>query len=223
MLFVNCTSTLLADLAPRDSFMITQPDGTTLWLHERGDEFYHWEESTDGFVLVQNAQGVMEYARIENNQLVASRVKVHNVQEKSQGERAFANSQKQIVCSEINATARKARKRLAPRRVSIPTSPVIGIRKILTVLVGFSDLPFTYTANSFDSLMNMVGYSSNLSAGSVRDYYYENSYGQLTIQATVIGPFVANSLSAYYSRPQGGGNGVDYHTPELVREAIEYA
>ena len=29
---------VFADPAPRDSFMITQPDGTSLWLYECGDE-----------------------------------------------------------------------------------------------------------------------------------------------------------------------------------------
>lgn len=30
---------LFADYAPRDSFMINQPDGTFLWVYERGDEY----------------------------------------------------------------------------------------------------------------------------------------------------------------------------------------
>lgn len=60
---------LFADYAPRDSFMITQPDGTSLWLYECGDEDFNWEESTDGYVIIQNAQGVMEYATITNNQV----------------------------------------------------------------------------------------------------------------------------------------------------------
>lgn len=92
-------SLVFADYAPRDSFMITQPDGTTLWIHERGDEFYNWAESTDGYVIIQNAEGVMEYATIIDNQIKASGVKVYNVQEKSLVEKTFAKSQTRLVHS----------------------------------------------------------------------------------------------------------------------------
>lgn len=75
MILLLSSTFAFADLAPRDSFMITQPDGTTLWIHERGDEYFHWEETTDGFVIVPNAQGVYEYASVQNNKLNASGVK----------------------------------------------------------------------------------------------------------------------------------------------------
>ena len=223
MLLLCSTSFLLADLAPRDSFLITQPDGTTLWVYECGDEYYHWEESTDGYVIVPNDQGVMEYAIAVNEQLVSSGVKVHNVYEKKQVEKNYANRISQNANKVRRSAEFLARKRMTPRIITLPTSPVVGTREILTILVGFSDYSFTYTASDFDALMNEVGYSAGGNAGSVRDYYYENSYGQLTLQSTVIGPFIADSASAYYSRPMGGISNGEYHTPELVREAINYA
>lgn len=39
LLTLFSTTLVFADPAPLDSFMITQPDGTTLWLYERGDEY----------------------------------------------------------------------------------------------------------------------------------------------------------------------------------------
>ena len=34
-----------------DSVLITQPDGSSIWLIERGDEYYSWVETTDGTIL----------------------------------------------------------------------------------------------------------------------------------------------------------------------------
>ena len=43
LFLVTCTlcyvSLVFADYAPRDSFMINQPDGTFLWVYECGDEY----------------------------------------------------------------------------------------------------------------------------------------------------------------------------------------
>lgn len=213
---------IFADYAPRDSFMITQPDGTSLWLYECGDEDYNWVESTDGYVIIQNAEGVMEYATIIDNQIKASGVKVYNVQEKSLVEKTFAKSQTRLVHSVMDREAKTTIQKLsANHRITPPTSPVVGVRQILTVLVGFSDYPFTYNQSNFDSLMTYVNYSGHGNAGSVRDFYSENSYGQLTIQSTVIGPFIAANNAIYYQRPKGGSpNSKAY---ELVRETIEYA
>lgn len=223
MVLLTSSTFVLADLAPRDSFMITQPDSTTLWLFERGDEYFHWEESTDGYVIIPNAQGVMEYASANGNTMKASGIKVHNTKAKSGTEKNFAKQQEQAVRTALKVSLEEtlAKRSEHQNRITIPTTPVIGTRKILTVLVGFSNYPFTYTQANFDSLMNYVGYSGHGNAGSVRDYYYENSYQQLTLQSTVIGPFVAAHDTAYYRRPRGGILGG--HSQELVREAIEYA
>ena len=159
--------------------MITQPDGTTRLSHERGDEFFHWEESTDGYVIMLNSQGVMEYATKVGDQLLPSGVKVHNVKDKSSAEISFAKDQLRSTKSAITQYANDEQKRMMPRpRIVIPTDPVIGTRKILTVLVGFQGYSCTYSVANFDSLMNYVNYSGHGNAGSVRDFYYENSYGQ---------------------------------------------
>jgi hypothetical protein len=39
-----------------------QPDGSILTIILKGDEFIHWAETTDGFTLLSNKNGVYEYA-----------------------------------------------------------------------------------------------------------------------------------------------------------------
>lgn len=216
-----CSIAVFSDPAWPDSVLVHQPDGTYLWVYDRGDEFYNWTESTDGFTIMRNNKGIFEYASIESEQLKPSGVKVHNVHEKTSAEVSFAKGQLAAVRKNLKkANSNVKRIGAQHRSLGIPSSPVVGTRKVLTILAQFTDKPFTYNATNFDSIMNTIGYTGHENAGSVRDYYYENSYGQLTIQSVVIGPFTAAYNSAYYSRPQGS---TEDHAADLVLEAINCA
>ncbi len=222
LLLLLCSCIIIfADPAWPDSVLVHQPDGTNLWVYDRGDEFYNWTESTDGYPIVRNNGGIFEYASIESKQLKPSGVKVHNVQEKASVEASFAKRQLAAVRKNLKkANSNVKRIGAQHRSLGIPSSPVVGTRKVLTILAQFTDKPFTYNVTNFDSIMNTIGYTGHENAGSVRDYYYENSYGQLTIQSVVIGPFTAAHNSAYYSRPQGSTGD---HAADLVLEAINWA
>lgn len=211
-----------ADPAWPDSLCFNQPDSTTLWIIECGDEFYNWVETTDGYVIVQNSHGVFEYAEIINNQMAPSEIKVHNVHERTKNEVDYAVRQQRMVSNYISNQHQSIRNKFTARlrTIAVPTSPVIGTRKILTILVGFVDKPFTYTQTDFDNLMNQTGYSVNGNHGSVKDYYKENSYNQLNLVSTVIGPFIAQDSSKYYVRPNGGSSA---NSVRLVQEAINWA
>jgi M6 family metalloprotease-like protein len=55
--------------------------------------------------------------------------------------------------------------------------------------------------------------------GSVKDYHLENSYGQLSLTTTVVGPYKASKPMAYY----GAGNLASSPVRELIREAMVLA
>ena len=44
---------------------INQPDGTTLTVYLRGDEFHHYQTTEDGVVILKNKNGVYNYARVD--------------------------------------------------------------------------------------------------------------------------------------------------------------
>lgn len=200
-----------------DSILVHQPDGSDLWVYDRGDEFYGWVETTDGFVIVKNVSGVFEYATSNTSHLLPSGVKVHNRSSKSQSEINHAKSQIDVVRKVMSIRKAKDEPLRTPH---IPSIPVIGTRKVLTIIAEFSDLSCTYTRYNFDSLMNTIGYSGHGNAGSVRDFYYENSYEQLTLQSTVIGPFLASLPSYNYIFAPGGSA---ENAKNLVIEAINWA
>ena len=50
----------------------TQPDGTTVAYHIRGDEYSHWLESADGYVLKKSDKGFLCYATKDDNDTIVA-------------------------------------------------------------------------------------------------------------------------------------------------------
>lgn len=53
-LAVCCFSTALAVPASPDGVDVVQPDGTQFRMHVRGDEFFSWNETADGYAVVKD-------------------------------------------------------------------------------------------------------------------------------------------------------------------------
>ena len=83
-------------------------------------------------------------------------------------------------------------------------TPVIGKKKVLCVLVDFSDKNFSKTKKDFEELMNKPNYNVDGAKGSVRDFYLENSYGKLDLTTEVVGPFtLSHSASDFVNKKKG--------------------
>jgi hypothetical protein len=52
-LLLTAETTLAVPACP-GAAKVTQPDGTEVTIHLRGDEHSHWNESEDGFVIAKN-------------------------------------------------------------------------------------------------------------------------------------------------------------------------
>ena len=92
--------------------------------------------------------------------------------------------------------------------------PTTGDRKLICILIGFTDKAFTKTQADFNSLFNGA-------TGSVKDYYLENSYNQFNLTVDVAGPYTASQNMAYYGA--NDASGYDIRPGELVLEAINLA
>lgn len=95
---------------------------------------------------------------------------------------------------------------------------VQGNRKVLVILMQYSDLPMIKSKNDFNDLFNGIGYSDDGAQGSVCDFYTDVSYGQLQLVCDVLGPFVSRYNRKYYGGNNRDGN--DSHPEELFEEAI---
>lgn len=221
----------LADPACPDSLCIVQPNGDTLWTYLHGDEFYHWRTTIDGHVIISDVNNYLRYAIVEGDSLRPSEMIAHNIENRSISEQEYINSFSSITKQFIQAEIHEASTMALNDTLLFPpaqhaasnyeeSQPVVGRRKVLTILIEFEDRKFTNTKVVFDSLMNQRNGSIGPNQGSVRKYYLENSYGQMTVETTVVGPFEAENSHTAYQRKQGGSS---YKSQKLVQEAIQKA
>jgi M6 family metalloprotease-like protein len=197
----------LASAKPMSPFPMTkaQPGGDSLTYYERGDESYHYFESMDGYLLIQDSTGTFYYADSAAN---ISKRKALNADERSVKDKAFLNSldkakvkslyrEKTGVKKFIRTPA--AIKRGSNGALLKPTVKDItkGSPKFIVIMV-YTSSSKSYQANNTKSelsaLLNESGYSKHGNFGSIRDYYVEQSNGAFTPTFDVYGP-VQISLS----------------------------
>lgn len=220
--------------ASQKPFDITQPDGTVITLHMVGDEYYHWTETTDNQVVIRSEEGYYEYATIQNGEIVPSGVKASNTIVDAQlNTRAALPNREQMVdlmmdkrrtiIAQMDSLAR-AEELSDPSlntRASSNISLTKGNQKVLCILIAFPDRSFTKTKADFQNMWNQTGYNVEGSSGSIKDFYYKNSYGQMNVTATVVGPYMAEHNSTYYAT--NGQTTAGSKVKNLVREAIQAA
>ena len=202
--------------------VIVQPDGTKITIILKGDEHVKWAQTIDGYSILRNSRGIYEYATLDtDNDMIISGIQAKNESERGPSEAEFLNkNRKGLVYSKSQVGLMKSISRihLKSAQKAFPTS---GSRKLVCILIGFTDKAFTKTKADFENLFNQAGYTTDGATGSVYDYYKENSYNQLNLSVTVAGPYVAAHNMAYYGA--NNANGDDVNPGALISEALTLA
>lgn len=110
-------------------------------------------------------------------------------------------------------------KRASQMRRSIYT----GTRRGLVILVNFKDKSFV-TPNplaTYQDILSAQNYSGNGQNGSVRDYFYAQSYGQFDYEFDVVGPVTLSNNMSYYGGNDSDGN--DKRPAQMAKEACQLA
>ena len=99
----------------------------------------------------------------------------------------------------------------------------IGEKRGLVILVAFPDQPFS-TDNSrqqWQDIICLQGFSDNEAPGSVSDYFYDQSYGQLRILFDVVGPVEVSQPYAFYGKNKHWAENDDFdqNDGQMVEEA----
>ncbi len=202
-------------------FEFRQSDGYVVTLRMMGDEYVRWAETPDHYTLLRNSAGYWEYAvRAVNGDLTTSGMLAHDAGERDLPEISLlSRTEKNLRYSRQQAGYLRS---MGKQRQPGATTGFnhTGVNNLLVILVGYTDLAFSKTQTDFNNLMNQAGYNAGNATGSVRDVYLENSYGQFTLNTTVVGPYTAAHDMAYYGTNTPWD---DYRAGELITEAVYLA
>ena len=138
-------------------FTVIQPDGTKLTLVLHGDEHFSWTSTLDGVLVAKKDKGYYVAKIAPDGTLEATDLLAHNADVRTTAEIKTAKAQKKAFF--FKNAARKvtaARRAIGIGQSSVPYFPHVGSPKVLTVLVDFSDNPFTVKdpKASFEQYLN---------------------------------------------------------------------
>jgi immune inhibitor A len=100
---------------------------------------------------------------------------------------------------------------------------VVTTKNAIVIIVDFSDHAadtLAHPASYFNSMLFTLG---TFSTGSLRDYYQENSYGNLNVLGAVTGWYRMPQTYAYYVDGQRGFGAYPHNAKKMVEDAIAAA
>ena len=207
---------------------VKQPNGKTLTFYLKGDERMSWAVTLDGYSLLNNKDGNFVYAiKNSDGNMVASSVLACNAEQRNSQENTFLASVPKYIT--YSTTQKQMYNKLWESKV--PTKaykqnhfPAKGGKKnLLVVLVSFADLEFSTDKSVFEDMCMQENYKGS---GSISQYYYTTSGGELDLQIDVVGPVTLPNSMEYYggheTRNYGGTSYEikDKNTKDFVRHAI---
>ncbi|MCF0196275.1 MAG: M6 family metalloprotease domain-containing protein [Bacteroidaceae bacterium] len=178
--------------AKRGFRSVKTSDGKELRVQLVGDECFHQYVTEDGRTVQQNEDGTFDYTL---------------VQRPAEPARSKARRQQ-------NDLRRK-------QRAAQATNDFVGKKNGLVILMSYSDKAMKHTNQEFDDMFNLANYSKNNHIGSLSDYFYDQSYGQLDVTFDVVGPYTTANKLSYYGSNDSDGN--DKYPGDLVEEAVTAA
>ena len=222
---------LMAVPAKPGPVIVKQPDGSQLSITLHGDEYLHYNTTTDGYTIVKNQQGYYVYAALNEGTLIPTTFVAHDPSARSQAEQDYLQGIARHIAPALEGEkgeqlarerAEEARARQQRRAPGYDYTKMRG----LVILVEFNDQEFS-RADYKELITDMVnaenytGFSASdgtkvTCTGSVRDYYRDNSNGLFQPEFDIVGPVKVNR-SKYYPGKDGK------NTPQLIRDVIDAA
>ncbi|MHC4988318.1 MAG: M6 family metalloprotease domain-containing protein, partial [Planctomycetota bacterium] len=224
-------------------YKLRQPDGKKVEVKVWGDEFYQRVESLDGYTLVRDAQGWICYAELSNDQseFVATDAvyggedfEKHSKAKKLKEKTGFKKNLK-IKPTSRAKKSKKNREKLNYDRLIFPAvgqaegaempsgpvspAPLLGSVVGLTICIDFPDEAATISTGEVDNYCNQTGYSGFGNNGSIRDYFYDVSGGNLDYTNVVVGYYTAANNKSYYDDP---AKPIPETTLELLDESLNW-
>ena len=162
-----------AEAAPASPFTleVIQPDGSVVAVVQRGDEFFSWSETPEGYAVAQNDHtGFWEYAVERQGRLVpGGEICRRNKTPVGTATRFFRPPASALRRQSVFSPGEAPQGTWSPR-------PLAGTRKILLIRVGFVDRPLS----TDEALHREAVFGATF---SVKKYYADQSGGKLVIES----------------------------------------
>jgi len=208
--------TLFGVPALPDPFEVVQPDGYRFMAKAIGDEYFHYviETATGKAIHFDEQAQYWVYSALPGETVDWPQIPVSG-----KTEARFAAPTKEQVKNARESVLSQSRFFLDSIKRS-RSAPTTGTINVPVVLINFNDRATTYTNANFNQIMfgNNPALAPN---GSVKDYYYEVSYNQLTLTGNVLGWYTASNGHNYYG--QNNVSVKDIYVQQLVTEAVNAA
>jgi M6 family metalloprotease-like protein len=195
---------------------LQQPDGSTIAARQWGDEHSHGWSTDAGHTIVfdKMIKGWVYAVHDKDGKLSSSSILVNKAVSPPAGIQKNLRNRKSSLRRVLGQSASSAPSLVAP----LFAAPISSTKSLPVILIGFKDAPFTKTKADFDNLL--FGSSGN----TMKNYYLENSYGQLIVNggtSGVFGPVESEKARTYYGAPTATDD--DAFAGTLVYEAVSQA
>jgi len=132
------------------------PDGSTIHLQARGDDFVHWSETLDGYTVLKNAYGYYEYATRQGKELVSSGIRAYDPDQRTIKQmrqimgisrhlspRADADEGTSHTLSPLGTQSSELRS----------VVPTTGTIRLLAICIEYPDLPHTFSTERMSQML----------------------------------------------------------------------
>ncbi len=193
VLFLLTAMTVVTMAAPLhfEPQQVRQPDGSTLKCFASGDEFSRRLHDANDYTIIQDpASGWFVYARLVKGKLVPTPFVPGKDNPSLSGLQAGAAISGMDIARTRHMTLAKG--------ASTASAPKTGTINNLVIYIRFSgEAEFADSLALYDRMFN----SNVAGTNSVRNYFLENSYGQLTVSSTFY-PQTTDAFIVSYQDPQ---------------------
>ena len=227
MVYAVCN--MMAVPAHPKAVTVQQPDGSTVTICLRGDEWCNFNTTSDGYSIVKDSRGYYVYAELKDGRLQPTEQVAHDAAGRSAEETAWlAGVQKYQAPAMTEQTAfmKQNAQKLQAQTLAKRRAARYDYNKFkgLIILVEFNDKQFSrddykdividmVNKEDYDGYVNSSG--KEVFTGSVRDYFSDNSGGKFKPQFDIAGPYVID-----YSQYDANGTN---NAAALTKAAIEAA
>ncbi|MEQ9443607.1 MAG: M6 family metalloprotease domain-containing protein, partial [Cyclobacteriaceae bacterium] len=156
---------------------ITEPDGSQVMVVGQGTSAHHRQETADGYTVVRNKAGFLEYAIKVNGKLAPSGIRANTTSPTNAASPARLSIPKHLQEDILHPFANASSSAQQASDLAQGVLPSRGNINVLVILVEFEDFSRQYSRAEYEKVFR--GPMEDPDKVSFKEFYQKASYGQL--------------------------------------------